>query len=68
MPAQLGIHAPLHDVAAAIVIIGIVVGVVRIVIIVVAVRSIESGAKGAERKSAAVMKSVMESDESRTGR
>jgi hypothetical protein len=36
-------HAPLHDIAAAIVVIGVAVGVVRITIIVVivAVRSIE---------------------------
>jgi hypothetical protein len=61
-PAVLGMHAPLHDVAATIVVIGIVVGVVRIIITVVvgAVGSIEAGANSARRESAAMMKSVME--------
>ena len=66
MPAVPGMHATLHDIAAAVaiggvVIVGIVVGVVWIIVIVViTVGSIEPGAKRAKGKSAAVMETVME--------
>src|ERR1700730_2114021 len=61
MPAVPVMHAPLHHIAAAIVIVGIVIGVVRIiVIVVVAIGSVQPGAECAQRKAAAVMKSVME--------
>ena len=56
-PAIPGMHAPMHQVAAAIAIVGIVVGivVVGIIVIVVGVRVAYSECKCTERKSLPVV-------------
>ena len=55
-----GIHAPLHRMAAAIAIVGIVVGIVVIIVAVVGVRVAWSECKCAERKSAPVVEPAVE--------
>src|SRR6266404_3426517 len=66
VPAGARVHAPLHRVAVAIAVIGIVVGVVRIAVVVVA---IIIGVEAKASKSAAVVKAVTETTvaESATG-
>src|SRR5216683_6952697 len=65
VPAGARVHAPLHRVAIAIVVIGIVVGVVRIAVVV----SVIIGVEAVASKPATAVKAVMETTvaESATG-